>query len=111
MTVVRSGQGHCRRHNKRNCYDGYGKLQRSTGYGMKYTGLRHRNWEKSQWKSKIGCGTGTGIYGEKRGALRRNNGDGNVRKRGRPKIRWLDGVRVIPKRRDCQGGSVRPSYI
>ena len=29
----------------------------------------------------------------------------------RPKIRWLDGVRVIPKRRDCQGGSVRPSYI
>ena len=24
-------QGHCRRHNKRNCYDGYGKLQRSTG--------------------------------------------------------------------------------
>ena len=48
-------------------------------------------------------------YGEKRGTLRRNNGDGNVRKRGRPKIKWLDGVRVIPKRRDCQGGSVGPT--
>ena len=77
---------------------------------MKDTGSRHRKWEKSQWKSKIGCGTGT-AYGEKRGALRRKNDDGNVRKRGRPKIRWLDGVRVIPKRRDCRGGSVRPSYI
>ena len=44
-------------------------------------------------------------YGEKRGALRKKNDDGNVRKRGRPKIRWLDGVSVIPKRRDCQGGS------
>ncbi len=43
--------------------------------------------------------------------MRRKNDDGNVRKRGRPKIRWLDGERVIPKRRDCQGGSVRPSYI
>ena len=31
MTVVRSGQGHYRKHNKRNGYDGYGKLQRSTG--------------------------------------------------------------------------------
>ena len=79
---------------------------------MKDTGSRHRKWEKSQWKSKIGCGTGTGImYGEKRGALRRKNDDGNERKRGRPKIRWMDAVRVIPKRRDCQGGSVRPSYI
>ena len=29
----------------------------------------------------------------------------------RPKIRLLDGVRVVPKRRDCQGGSVRPTYI
>ena len=29
--VVRSGQGHYRRDNKRNCYDGYAKLQRSTG--------------------------------------------------------------------------------
>ena len=50
-------------------------------------------------------------YREKRGALRRKNADGNVRKRGRPKIRWLDRVRVISKRRDCQGRSVRPSYI
>ena len=47
----------------------------------------------------------------RRGALRRKNDDGNVRKRGRPKIRWLDRVRVISKRRDCQGRSVRPSYI
>ena len=52
---------------------------------MKDTGSRHRKWEKSQWKSNIGCGTGTGIdvYGEKRGALRRKNDDGNVRKRGK----------------------------
>ena len=35
----------------------------------------------------------------------------NGREGGRPKIRWMDAVRVIPKRRDCQGGSVRPSYI
>ena len=33
------------------------------------------------------------------------------RKRGRPKRRWLDKVRVLSKRRDCQGGSVRPNYI
>ena len=36
-----------------------------------------------------------------RRALRTKNDDGNVRKRGMPKIRWLDGVRVIPKRREC----------
>ena len=29
-------------------------------------------------------------HGEKRRALRRKNDDGNVRKRGSPKIRWLD---------------------
>ena len=28
LTVVRSRQGHCRRHNIINCYIGYGKLQR-----------------------------------------------------------------------------------
>ena len=38
---------------------------------MKDTGSRNRKWEKSQWKSNIGCGTGTGIYGEKSRALRR----------------------------------------
>ena len=49
--------------------------------------------------------------GEKRGALRRKNDDENVRKRGIPQTRWLDGVRVIPKRMYYQGGNVRPSYI
>ena len=34
-----------------------------------------------------------GHMNEKRRALRRKNDDGNVRKRGRPKRRWLDRVR------------------
>ena len=50
-------------------------------------------------------------YDEKRGALCRKNDDGTVRKRGRPKIRWLDRLRGVSKRKDCQGWSVRPSYI
>ena len=62
MTVVRSGQGHCRRHNKRNCYDGYGNVTKVDRIRNEIYRIEHRNWEKSQWKSKIGCGTGTGIW-------------------------------------------------
>ena len=59
---------------------------------MKDTGSRHRKWEKSQWTSNIGCGTGR-AYGEKRGALRRKNDDGNVRKKGRHKmVGWSEGA-------------------
>ena len=42
-------------------------------------------------------------YGEKRRALRRENDDGNVRKRGIPKIRWLDRVRCDIKEKGLSG--------
>ena len=42
-------------------------------------------------------------YGEKRGALRRKNDDGNVRKRARPKIGWLDRVRGDIKEKGLSG--------
>ena len=62
----------------------------------------HQKWEKSQWKSNIGCGTDT-AYDEKRRALRRKNDDGSVRKRGRPKIRWLYRVRDDIKEKGLSG--------
>ena len=40
--------------------------------------------------------------------VRRKNDDGNVRKRGKPKIRWLDRARVISKRMECQEGNDSP---
>ena len=87
----------------RNWYaNAVGRKQCACKHGCHINGLI--NSATDQDDEHISCG-------EKRGALRRKNDDGNVRERGRPKIRWLDGVRVIPKRRDCQGGSVRPSYI
>ena len=56
-------------------------------------GSRHQKWEKSQWKSNIGCGR----------ALRGKNYNENVRKRGRPKIRWLDRVRGDIKEKGLSG--------
>ncbi len=55
---------------------------------MKDTGSRNRKWEKSQWKSKIGCGTGTGMVRREEHCVGRMTME--MRKRGRPKIRWLD---------------------
>ena len=42
-------------------------------------------------------------YDDKRRALRRKNDAGNVRKRGRPKIRWLDRVRGDIKEKGLSG--------
>ena len=50
-----------------------------------------------------------GHNGEKRRALRGKNDDGNVRKRGRPNIRWLDRVRGYIKEKGLSGREYRPT--
>ena len=50
-------------------------------------------------------------YGEKSRALRRKNADENVRKRGRPKIRWVDRARGDIKENGVSGREVTHHLI
>ena len=63
------------------------------------SGSKHE-CEKSLWKSKIGCGTGTGMM---RRAVCRKNDDGNVREALREdgSVDWAWSWGVISKRMDC----------
>ena len=55
----------------------YKKYKARQDKKWKNEGSRHGKWEKSQRKSKIGCGSGTGIWWEENSTARKND-DVNV---------------------------------
>ena len=79
MTLVRSGQGHCRRHNTINCYDGYAtvKLDRIPNEIIRDRGTE--SWRKRNgspiYDSEL---VRAYMYDEKRRTLRRKNYDADV---------------------------------